>query len=48
MAYNLTDEDLAKLSTEQLLELSSANMEMCRRLDAEMIRRGLVTAPEEK
>jgi hypothetical protein len=43
VAYNLTDAELAHLSTEQLLELSDANIEMSRRLDAEMTRRGIVT-----
>lgn len=44
MPYNLTDEDLASLSVEQLLQLSDANIKMSRRLDGEMVRRGLVTA----
>lgn len=42
MPYNLTDEELAGLSTEQLLELSDANIQMSRRLDAEMLRRGIL------
>jgi hypothetical protein len=43
MGYNLTDEDLAGLSPEQLLELSTANYEMSRRINVEMVRRGLAT-----
>ena len=42
MTYNLTDAELARFSDEQVLELSDANIKMSRRLDAEMIRRGLV------
>jgi len=43
MSYNLTDEELESLTAEQLLELSDANVKMSRRLDAEMVRRGLIT-----
>jgi hypothetical protein len=42
MVYNLSDEEMAQLTVEQLLELSDANIKMSRRIDAEMIRRGLL------
>jgi hypothetical protein len=43
MTYNMTDEDWAQLSNEDVLELSDANIKFGRRLEAEMARRGLIT-----